>query len=399
MRARIAFPLALLAAALLVVELSSLLALRVLADQRGLRFQTFAHGIDRWRALLDEILDHDGQWYQRIDPELGWITIPGVRLRAAAVNAAGIRADKEYAPVPPAGVVRVAAFGDSFVHGDEVTTEEAWATQLERLTPDLEVLNYGVGGYGLDQALLRYRRDGATLAPHVVLIGVIADDVLRGVNVFRPFLAPPTGHVLTKPRFLLGPGDELLLLGNPIRDVPAYRAFLDDPVPVLREIVRHDHYAPPLAEGGPLDALATVRLVELLHATLARPGRGEHALRDGVIDLDAEAGRLALATVRAFASEVRARGATPLVVFLPDRTDLNAHAAGRAPTYRPLLERLAADGVPVADVLPGFDRLAPGWTTEDLLPGSHYSASGNRLVALVLRDELRARRLVARRAP
>ena len=54
------------------------------------------------------------------------------------------------------------------------------------------------------------------MAPNVVLIGVITDDVLRGVNVFRPFFAPTTGHVLTKPRFLLDGTGTLELLPNPL---------------------------------------------------------------------------------------------------------------------------------------------------------------------------------------
>ena len=49
------------------------------------------------------------------------------------------------------------------------------------------MLNFGVGGYGLDQALLRFSAESAAFHPQVVLIGVIADDVLRGVNVFGRF--------------------------------------------------------------------------------------------------------------------------------------------------------------------------------------------------------------------
>ena len=47
------------------------------------------------------------------------------------------------------------AFGDSMTHGDEVTDDEAWLHRLsERL--GCNVQNFGVGGYGLDQAALRY---------------------------------------------------------------------------------------------------------------------------------------------------------------------------------------------------------------------------------------------------
>jgi hypothetical protein len=54
-------------------------------------------------------------------PELGWT----VRRGGAApplyrANAQGFRGEREYAPDPPAGVLRLAAFGDSFTHGDDV---------------------------------------------------------------------------------------------------------------------------------------------------------------------------------------------------------------------------------------------------------------------------------------
>lgn len=385
--------LALAASVLLVVEATSWIALRVLEQRRGLRYRTYEGLIDPWRRQMQEIVAADGTWYQRIDPELGWITIPGAVTQDAAVTASGLRATHEYAAQPAPGVLRIAAFGDSFVHGDEVATDETWEAALERALPGTEVLNYGVGGYGLDQALLRYEREGARLSPHVVLFGVITDDVLRGVNVFRPFFAPTTGHVLTKPRFLLDGAGTLELLPNPLPGVDAYRAFLADPVPKLREIVRHDDYAPPVSDAGPLDALASVRLVKLLAATLRRSGDGERQIRHGELSLEAEPSRIALAVIRRFVARVRANGAEPLVVLFPDRTELDARRDGRAITYRPLRDRLLEEGIPVVDVLAGFDALAPGWTTEKILRRSHYAPWGNELAAQYLAGELAKRKL------
>lgn len=386
--------LVLVASVLLVIEASSSLALHFLATRRDLRYRTFAELIDPWRDAMREMIAAEGSWYQRIDRDLGWVTIPGARARFTAVNQAGVRANREYAAVPPPGVVRIAAFGDSFVHGDEVTTEEAWTTRLERTRPDLEVLNYGVGGYGIDQALLRYEREGRRLAPHVVLLGIITDDVLRGVNVYRPFFAPKTRQVLAKPRFVVGADGDLVLVPNPLPDAGAYRAFLDDPGPALQVIARHDDYAPPASAAGPLDVLATVRLVKLLRATLAQSGEGRRSIRHGELDVAAEPVRLARATVHEFVARVRAAGAEPLVVFFPDRTELDARRDGRAITYRPLRDLLVADGVPVVDLLDGFDALAPGWTTRRIMRRSHYSPRGNRLVASWLAAELERRGLV-----
>ena len=389
--------LALLAA--LLAEGSAWTALRILERRRGLRYRTFDTLIDDQREKMQALVAADGTWYQRIDPELGWVTIAGAVSKLSVANQAGLRAARDYAPQPPPGVVRIAAFGDSFVHGDEVSTAQAWPTLLERSQPGVEVLNFGVGGYGLDQSLLRFSAESAKFHPHVVLVGVIADDVLRGVNVFRPFFAPTTGNALTKPRFLLeGDGTELRLLPNPLRSAADYRAFLADPVPVLHAIVPYDHYAPPASDAGPFDFLATVRLVKLLRASARRPDLGRPPARGGQLDPDAEPGRLALATLREFVARVRAQDAAPLIVFFPDRTELDARRAGRASTYQLLFDRLTADGLPVIDMMAGFDRLAPRWTTRRLMRRSHYSPYGNRLVAAYLRAELIARGLLDRPA-
>ena len=83
-------------------------------------------------------------------------------------------------------------------------------------------------------------------------------------------------------------------------------------------------------------------------------------------------------------------------MFFPDRTELYARRAGRASTYRLLFDRLAADGLPVLDMMAGFDRLAPRWTTRRLMRRSHYAPYGNRLVAAYLHQELTARGLLDR---
>ena len=48
-------------------------------------------------------------------------------------------------------------FGDSFAHGDEVADDQAWSALLSA-SLECQVLNYGVGGYGGDQAFLLMKR-------------------------------------------------------------------------------------------------------------------------------------------------------------------------------------------------------------------------------------------------
>ena len=60
----------------------------------------------------------------------------------------------------PDGSLRLACFGDSFTFGDEVQDAWCYPAMLEQRNPGLEALNYGVGAYGTDQALLQIHLQG-----------------------------------------------------------------------------------------------------------------------------------------------------------------------------------------------------------------------------------------------
>ena len=80
---------------------------------------------------------------------------------------------------------RIALVGDSFTFGEEVRYEETWAYFLSQyLEGEHQVLNYGIPGYGLDQAYLRYLRDVRPLHADIVVLGVISHDIERTMTVY-----------------------------------------------------------------------------------------------------------------------------------------------------------------------------------------------------------------------
>ena len=98
-----------------------------------------------------------------MDPDLGWRPRPGYRSADLNVSAQGLRGSRIYAPIRKPGVLRIAAFGDSLVFGCAVADADCWPAIVEDRFPEIEVLNYGVLGYGLDQAYLRYKAEGRRL--------------------------------------------------------------------------------------------------------------------------------------------------------------------------------------------------------------------------------------------
>lgn len=83
----------------------------------------------------------------------------------------------------PAGTYRVMTLGDAFTSGEGVDTDRAWPRQLETLlneaTPDeraVEVINFGVTGYGPNQYAAIVETYAPRIAPDVIVIGFFTND-------------------------------------------------------------------------------------------------------------------------------------------------------------------------------------------------------------------------------
>ena len=106
------------------------------------------------------------------------------------VNSRGLR-DGEHAFERPSGGSRFVALGDSFTFGAGVSFGQRFTEVAERRLADVEIVNMGVPGYGLDDALLAFIAEGHRYRPDGVLVilnghlvnrhktGIYADGVVR----------------------------------------------------------------------------------------------------------------------------------------------------------------------------------------------------------------------------
>ena len=332
------------------------------------------------RDALEQIVRGTSRWLI-FDAELGWTIRPGGEsLPLYRANSRGVRADREFALDPPAGVVRVAAFGDSFTHGDDVPNQDTWSARLQ--TSSREVLNFGVPAYGLDQAYLRYRKDGRQYRAHIVLIGFMAEDIFRSVNVYRPFYFPKTRVPLTKPRFRMEK-NTLTLIPNPIRSVQQYRTLLDSAAAVLPGVGAADYFYRTGERAGTLDVLAIVRLGKLAVRVVRR---ANGPLRQEYFNPRSEAFRITLETMDRFVRDVRADGATPLIVLFPPTNDLRRYWKDHTRSYDPLRTALDSAGLPYVDLIEAFDGCSPRHLRQ--LVRGHYTPTGNARVAAFLSERL-----------
>jgi hypothetical protein len=331
-----------------------------------------------------------GDAYVRFDRELGWVPTERIERQMGDVryrhNSAGLRANVEYDPQPPPNVRRYAAFGDSFTYCEEVPIESCWTSLLQRELDGSEVLNFGVPGYASDQAWLRYRRDGAAFQACVVMIGHMVENINRIENRFRPFYYPDTGIPLAKPRFVLEDG-EPVLLPSPAETT----AELKDPQWVEANLGPADRwYFPGTFVNNPLDSFQLVRLARTAQYRLGRDEAAAWAsgYSRRVYQRGQEPFELLVAVLSGFAAEVRATGASPLVVILPLREEIIA-ARDEAPLpHAVLIEVLRERGVPFLDLSAALGAQARRSSMGNLIE-QHYRPLANTVVARTLASELR----------
>jgi hypothetical protein len=142
-------------------------------------------------------LDPDLGWSLRRHKS-GWYAAEEGRVRIA-VNAAGFR-DREHKLDKPDPVYRIAVLGDEYSEAPSVALQDTWWWRLEPKLQQcdfqpgklVEVLNFGVSGYGTAQELVLLQKTVMRYAPDLVLVQFAPDDVADDSyalarNKLRPF--------------------------------------------------------------------------------------------------------------------------------------------------------------------------------------------------------------------
>jgi hypothetical protein len=352
------------------------------------------HESDR-NAIRELLSGKEG--YFSLDDTLGWSIRPSTVTAEGQYrsNSQGLRADRDYSMTPSGPKLRLAAFGDSFTHGDEVRAPDTWEEQINQSDPRYEVLNFGVGGYGLDQAYLRYRRDGVKFKPDIVLVGFMSENINRVVNVFRPFYTPGASFALSKPRYILGPGGRLVLQENPLKNKADYQQLLDHPESIVPIMGERDHWYQIMPFKSRMDRLAMVRLFKT-GLFLFRRTISPFSIvgPDGVYRQDGEAIAVTKEIFRLFYSEIVNNGAIPVIVLLPSHRDILRYRKNSKKRYAPLIEFFEKNRMHYVDLLDGFRLFEGQYEAGGLL--SHYSKSENSVVARYLLQHLNQKRLYDR---
>ena len=138
------------------------------------------------------------EFYQ-IDLHRGYSLRPGVRgwyrkegKAYVAINSDGLR-DQEHLITKPANSLRIAIIGDSFAEALQVPVELTFWSVMERQVAGcgspakkLEVLNFGVSGYGTAQELITLREDVWKYSPDIIILAfTTSNDITDNSRVLR----------------------------------------------------------------------------------------------------------------------------------------------------------------------------------------------------------------------
>jgi hypothetical protein len=357
---------------------------------------TLAVGLGASLLLAEGLLRLAGVHYPAfytVDSQRGYALRPGAQgtwtregQGRVRVNSAGFRGP-EVSTTPDPGVLRIAVLGDSFTEGLQVDEPATWVQQLQALLMSertcglrrghpagVEVLNFGVGGYGTGQELLTWRHLARRYHPDLVLLALYPGNDFTDNE--------PQAHA-DRPVFRLD-NKGRLQLDNSFRSSASYRSRTSWPGQLVDGLINHSRLLQLLNE-------AKNRWANRTPAPSQQPAR---QAAPSTPQASPQAWALTDALIGALAAETRAAGARFAVVstsspdqlwprpeqrpaepFAQEQRFAALLAARRIP-YLPLAPQLQRQADLQRLTLHGFPGQAPG--------EGHWNATGHRLAAAAI---------------
>jgi hypothetical protein len=318
---------------------------------------------------------------KNIDSRLGWVRVAethfpqGYRISPAGKNM----------PIP-----FISLYGDSFTWAEEVTPEQAWGNILTGLT-GCRVDNYGVPGYGTDQAYLHFLYNKYDEAKITILCH-LSENIIRNINQDRALLY---GHgIMLKPRFLTDRNGNLTLVKLPKLDINNYHSFVSKPERFLTaEFLLPETSA--LARrrlGFPfLFRVPYIITYKRIYMNLGSIFFDSAPWYSELYDPNhpSQAFQVTRDIMLNFVKEATIRGKIPIIFFIPTIRDMIYFKKTGTWTYSSLLNCLKQKSINVYNLGPlllnrvSSDDIYSYFSTNKFLSG-HYTPKGNKILAEVV---------------
>ena len=165
---------------------------------------------------------------QGFDSELGWVRKPLTSNQENGkysktewnINKNGVRTNPSFDNLNSL----ISCYGDSFTFSRQVNDDETWSHYLSKST-NSNVLNFGVGNYGIDQSLLRLKREFPKNKTDIVILAVVPETICRILSIWKHYYE--YGNTFGfKPRFIIKE-NKLVQLKNPIDNTSKFEHYED----------------------------------------------------------------------------------------------------------------------------------------------------------------------------
>jgi hypothetical protein len=280
-----------------------------------------------------------------------------------------------------------------------VEFEESWGFLLEQYMNEagfrVEVMNFGVSGYGIDQAYLRWELEGRSYHPDVVILGLYPAEIGRNLEVhhLKNWGLFEGGNAYSKPRFVINSDNELQLVNSPTL-TPAEILGRANSLGELPYIEYDSLYLNNL-DDFKMKSWRIFWIGRLVEANLSsnRFNSMDYYQYDDLYDLNKEAAQVTLKIIKKFGDSVRRQEARFIVLNMSQKLDIYHLQHGKPLRYTPILEHLEGEWTVVRT-----EEEIRKHPLEQLfvVNDGHHAPLGSRIVAEVISNYLKGERSFSR---
>lgn len=346
------------------------------------------------------------------DPELGWVRKPGTSgvekgrygNTSYHINDVGSRVNPGFETKRPL----ISIYGDSFAFSRQVNDNETIAHYVSQNLKEL-TLNFGVGNYGIDQALIRLKREYDNNPTKIVIMGVVPETISRVLNVWKHY--HEYGNTFGfKPRYYINEKKQLSLIENIIDSEDKFYCISTH----LQELQHNDYffnrkfvkdmlkfpYMVSLFNSrkrnlGLIYKLLLEKLFRLfrIRSNFQQEIHNEYVLKRNIevcaeLYQDKNNVDLLIEILKDFKTFCEKKLATPVFLFMPQLNDIYSIKKDKV-FYQDFIERasMILPTIDITDTLLEKENVERYYSSD--VYGGHFCKEGNFLVASVITDRLK----------
>ena len=268
-------------------------------------------------------------------------------------------------------------FGDSFSHSDEVLDNETWGEILAKKMK-CPIYNYGVGGYGSDQSLLKLQR----ILSHptnnfnkskTIFFGVYQEMLRRNLSASWVFYCCPDEKNSLKPYFVSEDGQSLKLIEIP------------DNI-ILENVIKHhkfDYYYPHYDNKISFPFL--ISIVKNLHSRLSNSDSKEIIYPGHVVYSIPKALKIQKLIMIEASKIANKFGYDIVFVFFPTPDQAYNHFNHYKLFHDEIVEQFNSNkNITVIDLYPELVKKSASTNRSLRAPEGHYDVEGNKYIADII---------------